>query len=88
MIYYLPAGAEQGDWLPELPDAETRPTVKADTIRLIPDKRMADPLPTRWVKLKKESILITMAFTDAILCIIVRMLRRENCLKWDVSVIN
>ena len=53
MIYYLPAGAEQGDWLPELPDAETRPTVKADTIRLIPDKRMADPLPTRWVKLKK-----------------------------------
>ena len=53
MIYYLPAGAEQGDWLPELPDAETRPTVKADTIKLIPNRRMVDPLPTRWVKLKK-----------------------------------
>lgn len=53
MIYYLPAGTGQGDWLPKIPDAGSRPAVKADTIRLTPDMQMADPIPTRWVKLKK-----------------------------------
>lgn len=53
MIYYLPAGARQGDWLPKLPDTESRPTIKADTIRLTADVQMADPFPTRWMKLKK-----------------------------------
>lgn len=53
MIYYLPSGGSQGDWLPKLPDTESRPAVEADTIRLTPDMQMADPLPTRWTKLEK-----------------------------------
>ena len=53
MIYYLPSGGSQGDWFPKLPDTESRPAVEADTIKLTPDMQMADPLPTRWMKLKK-----------------------------------
>ena len=53
MIYYLHSGGSQGDWLPKLPDTESRPAVEADTIRLTPDMQMADPLPTRWTKLEK-----------------------------------
>ena len=53
MIYYLPSGGSQGDWLPKLPDTESRPVVEVDTIKLTPDMQMADPLPTRWMKLKK-----------------------------------
>lgn len=53
MIYYLPSGGSQGDWFPKLPDTESRPAVEADTIKLTPDMQMADPLPTRWMKLEK-----------------------------------
>lgn len=57
MIYYLPVGATQGDWLPELPGTESRPAVKADTIRLECNKRIVDPLPVHWKKLKKGEYL-------------------------------
>lgn len=53
MVYYLPAGSSCGEWWPKLPETMARPTVKADTIRLLPTCQMADPLPTRWTKLKK-----------------------------------
>lgn len=52
LLYYLPAGANKGDWLPKLPDTETRPIVKADTICLAVTS-LPDPLPTHWSKLKK-----------------------------------
>lgn len=57
MIYYLPAGANQGNWLPQLPDTESRPVVQADTINLKGAKRTVDPLPGRWKKLKKGQSL-------------------------------
>lgn len=53
MVYFLPAGASQGEWWPKLPGTKARPAVKADTLRLQPALRMADPLPVRWTKLKK-----------------------------------
>lgn len=52
MVYYLPAGASVGEWWPKLPETMIRPTVKADTIRLVPALQAEDPLPTRWTKLK------------------------------------
>ena len=57
MVYYLPAGSSCGEWWPKLPETMARPTVEADTIRLQPTLQMADPLPTRWTKLKKGEYL-------------------------------
>ena len=53
MVYYLPAGSSCGEWWPRLSEPQPRPTVKADTIRLTPTLQTADPLPTRWIKLRR-----------------------------------
>ncbi len=53
MVYYLPAGAEQGEWYPRLPQPEVRPSVCADTLRIDFTESIPDVLPQRWTKLKR-----------------------------------
>ena len=50
MLYYLPYNASEGQWLPRIPEPQTRPTVEADTIHLAFDT-LADALPTHWKRL-------------------------------------
>lgn len=54
MVYYLPAGKQEGKWYPEVPLPEPRPVAKADTIRLADCAvSFADPLPVQWKRLKR-----------------------------------
>ena len=57
MVYYLPVGESKGDWWPKLPELETRPVVKVDTIKLELDKQIPDLLPIRWNKRKEREYL-------------------------------
>ena len=56
MVYFLPAGAGEGTWHPQLPDPEVRPSVQADTVWL-DMARFPDTLPSRWKKLKAGGYL-------------------------------
>lgn len=53
MVYYLPAGATQGEWFPKLPDPQIRPATKIAKIELKKQGEWADKLPTKWTRLKK-----------------------------------
>lgn len=52
MVYYLPAGARQGEWFPRLPDPLPVSITKRDSIALS-TVLTYDRLPKRWTKLKK-----------------------------------
>lgn len=88
MVYYLPAGSSCGEWWPKLPETMARPTVKADTIRLLPTCQMADPLPTRWTKLKKGNIWMKTVSMGVTLSIIVPKRPKARYWKLVASEIN
>ncbi len=53
MVYYIPFGAESGEWYPQLPQPKERHLINADTIYLGGSKGVADLLPKQWKKLNK-----------------------------------
>ena len=54
MVYYLPAGKQDGKWYPEVPLPGPRPVAKSDTVRLTDCAvSFADPLPGKWKRLKR-----------------------------------
>lgn len=52
MVYYVPAGADKGEWYPKLPDPQPRLALEADTIKLGIAESFADPFPKHWKKLR------------------------------------
>lgn len=57
VVYYIPAGAKEGEWFPKLPAPRTRPMVHADTIKLHSNDHFMDTYPKHWKTLNTgESI--------------------------------
>lgn len=52
MVYYVPAGADKGEWYPKLADPQPRLALEADTIKLGIAEGFADPFPKHWKKLR------------------------------------
>jgi hypothetical protein len=57
MIYYLPANASEGKWLPQLPQSSVRKALIADSVKVVKTMSFQDPVPTKWKKLSQGETL-------------------------------
>lgn len=53
MVYYLPAGAVQGEWFPKLPEPQARQAKNIAKIELKKQDDWTDEIPTKWKQLKR-----------------------------------